>query len=156
MFRISRRLDYGLQLMSSLAGDADNRPQPTAALAEKLEMPLPFLHQIAHVLMQSGLIKATPGQKGGLRLSVPAPQISVLQIVEALEGPVLLSPCRECIEDCPRHENCATHLIWEDLQEKIVRHLDSIHLDHLIGNAGNLPVLNLASSFPFAIGAVEG
>jgi Rrf2 family protein len=148
MFRISRRLDYGLQLMSSLAGDADNRPQPTAALADNLKMPLPFLHQIAHVLMQSGLIKATPGQKGGLRLSLPPSQISVLQIIEALEGPVLLSPCRDCVEDCPRHENCATHMIWEDLQEKIIRQLDSIHLDHLVNKVDNILVQELVSAMP--------
>ncbi len=72
MFRVSRRLDYGLQLMTSLASDPENHSQPTAALATKLDMPLPFLHQIAHVLMQAGLIKATPGQKGGLQVEPTA------------------------------------------------------------------------------------
>ncbi len=68
MFRISRRLDYGVQLMVALANEDKNTPKPTAQLAESLNIPLPFLHQIGHTLMQAGLIKASPGPRGGLRL----------------------------------------------------------------------------------------
>ena len=67
MFRISRRLDYGLQLMIALAGEPENRAQATATLAEKLQIPLPFLHQIGRSLIQGRLIKATPGPHRGLR-----------------------------------------------------------------------------------------
>lgn len=131
MFRISRRLDYGIQLMAALAADEQNRPQSTATFAEKLDMPLPFLHQIAHGLMQAGLIKATPGQKGGLRLSYSANEITILQIVEALEGPIGLSPCSECPEDCARQQTCATHLIWDSMQQRFTEYLQNIHLDQL-------------------------
>ena len=148
MFRVSRRLDYGLQLMTALASDPANASQPTAALASKLDMPLPFLHQIAHVLMQAGLIKATPGQKGGLRLSQQPQDISVLQIVEALEGPIILSPCTECDEKCPRHQNCATLIIWNDLQDRISGHLDNIHLDMLVDGKQQMPVFPVSSAYP--------
>jgi len=148
MFRVSRRLDYGLQLMTSLASDPDNHSQPTASLASKLDMPLPFLHQIAHVLMQSGLIKATPGQKGGLRLSKLPQDISVLQIVEALEGPITLSPCQDCDEKCPRRQNCATLIIWDDLQTRISGHLDNIRLDMLVDKNQQIPSFPLASEYP--------
>jgi DNA-binding IscR family transcriptional regulator len=47
MFRISRRLDYGLQLMIALAQENENRAQATAVLADKLQIPLPFLHKSA-------------------------------------------------------------------------------------------------------------
>jgi len=148
MFRVSRRLDYGLQLMTSLASDPENHSQPTAALATKLDMPLPFLHQIAHVLMQAGLIKATPGQKGGLRLSQQPQEISVLQIVVALEGPITLSPCQECDENCPRHQNCATLIIWNDLQDNISAHLSNIRLDMLVNKTQEIPAFPLVSQYP--------
>ena len=83
MFRISRRLDYGVQLMVALAAEDENRPIPTAALAEKLEIPLPFLHQIAHTLMQSGLIKASPGPRGGLVVLRSAAKSSLVSGKEA-------------------------------------------------------------------------
>ena len=72
MFRISRRLDYGLQLMVALAAPGTELPIPSAQLSEQLQIPLPFLHQIAHTLMQSGLIKASPGPRGGLNSITPA------------------------------------------------------------------------------------
>lgn len=132
MFRISRRLDYGVQLMVALAAEDENRPIPTAALAEKLEIPLPFLHQIAHTLMQSGLIKASPGPRGGLRLSQPAETISLLRISETLEGPICLNPCLECGEECPRQSTCTAMPVWNRLQDLIVKYLDSVHLDVLL------------------------
>jgi Rrf2 family protein len=92
MFRISRRLDYGLQLMIALAQEVDNRSQATAVLAEKLQIPLPFLHQIGRSLIQGRLIKATPGPHGGLRLNLPAEDITLLQIVETLACRQRISP----------------------------------------------------------------
>jgi Rrf2 family protein len=148
MFRVSRRLDYGLQLMTSLASDPDNHSQPTAALASKLDMPLPFLHQIAHVLMQAGLIKATPGQKGGLRLSQQPQDISVLQVIVALEGSIILSPCTECDENCPRHQNCATLIIWNELQDQISAHLSNIRLDMLVDGRQSMPAVPLVNEYP--------
>jgi Rrf2 family protein len=134
MFRISRRLDYGLHLMLALAEGKDNIPQSTASLSEKLQMPLPFMHQIAHALMQSGLIKATPGPRGGLRLNQSSSEISVLNIVEALEGPISLNPCLETEDCCPRQENCGAQPVWSNLQQKIVLHLECISLDSLLEN----------------------
>jgi Rrf2 family protein len=82
MFRISRRLDYGIQLMIVLAQEAENKTQSTARLAEKLDIPLPFLHQIGHTLMQVGLIKAQPGPHGGLRLNQNPNDISILRLLK--------------------------------------------------------------------------
>jgi len=131
MFRISRRLDYGLQVMIALAGNTSGRPIPSAQLSESLNIPLPFLHQIAHTLMQSGLIKATPGPRGGLRLNHPPKNITVLKIAEVLEGPICLTPCLEDPEDCPRNEICASRLMWEELQNNIIAYLSSTTLEKL-------------------------
>lgn len=131
MFRISRRLDYGLQVMIALASNTSGRPIPSAQLSESLNIPLPFLHQIAHTLMQSGLIKATPGPRGGLRLNHPPKNITVLKIAEVLEGPICLTPCLEDPEDCPRNEICTSRLMWEELQNNITAYLSSTNLEKL-------------------------
>lgn len=131
MFRISRRLDYGLQVMIALASNTSGRPIPSAQLSESLNIPLPFLHQIAHTLMQSGLIKATPGPRGGLRLNHPPKNITVLKIAEVLEGPICLTPCLEDPEDCPRNEICTSRLMWEELQNNITAYLSSTTLEKL-------------------------
>ena len=144
MFRISRRLDYGLQLMITLASDPENRPQATAALAKDLSIPLPFLHQIGHTLMQAGLVKATPGPKGGLRLNQPIESITVLTISEALEGPLCVNQCINCDVTCPHDNQCAQKMLWNELQESIIEYLQSITLASLVdikrtGNSISLP-----------------
>jgi Rrf2 family protein len=130
MFRISRRLDYGLQLMIALAQEPENRAQATAILADKLQIPLPFLHQIGRSLIQGRLIKATPGPHGGLRLNMTADEISLLQIVETLEGPICISPCLDG-ESCQRSEGCMSNPVWNDLQTRLVDHLTSVRLSTL-------------------------
>jgi Rrf2 family protein len=148
MFRISRRLDYGLHLMVALAADKTNQPQSTASLAESLQMPLPFMHQIAHALMQSGLIKATPGPRGGLRLNQPPSEITVLQIVESLEGPITLNPCSDSGQNCAHQENCATQVLWGDVQQRLVLHLASTSLEALAnseqGKLSEMPIFSSA------------
>jgi len=143
MFRISRRLDYGLQLMIALANDPENRPQSTASLAEKLQIPLPFLHQIGHMLMQAGLIKASPGPHGGVRLNRTADSISALQIVEVLEGPVSLHPCPECNAQCNRFDACSAQFAWNELQDTVVGYLNNVKLESLAQTAQQLPIFAL-------------
>lgn len=142
MFRISRRLDYGLQLMIALAQETENRAQATAVLAEKLQIPLPFLHQIGRSLIQGRLIKATPGPHGGLRLNTPAEDINLLQIVETLEGPVCISPCMDG-EPCTRAENCMSNPVWTELQSRLVDHLRSVRLSALAAEAETISMAEM-------------
>lgn len=135
MFRISRRLDYGLQLMIALAANGNERPIPSARLSEQLDIPLPFLHQIAHTLMQAGLIKASPGPRGGLRLNASADSITVLKIAEVLEGPINIAPCVECPENCVHQESCATQSMWDDMQSKIINYMVTHTLEGLASSA---------------------
>lgn len=133
MFKVSRRLDYGVILMVALAKEGDGKPQPTGALAEALQIPLPFLHQIGHALMQAKLIKASPGPRGGIRLARPAGEISLLDIVETLEGSLTVIPCAICQDDCERKDVCHSRLAWDSLQKVVVSHLAKIRLADLAG-----------------------
>jgi Rrf2 family protein len=126
--------------MIALASDKENQAQSTGSLAKRLEMPLPFMHQIAHALMQAGMIKATPGPRGGLRMNLQAEDVRVLDIVEALEGPVALNPCMDCNSTCPRQDRCQARIMWLDLQEKIISQLGSTTLAQLVEQPNVIPV----------------
>jgi Rrf2 family protein len=141
MFRISRRLDYGLQLMVALASEEQDHAQSTASLAEKLQIPLPFLHQIGHTLMQAGIIKATPGPRGGLRLNQPAETISVLDIVETLEGKVAVNPQSE-----DASATAPNQLVWSNLQDKMIEYLSNINLSQLNQLGAGMPMFTMRVS----------
>ena len=145
MFRISRRLDYGLQLMIALAAEPESQPQSTAALADRLKIPLPFLHQIGHTLMQAGLVKASPGPHGGIRLNRIPETVTLMQIVETLEGPVMLQPCQDCNEDCERQPVCSTQFTWNSLQDKVVDHLNGITLLDMVNTSQEMNRIPLDS-----------
>ena len=131
MFRISRKLDYGIQLMVALAKDSEGKPIPTAKLSKLLDIPLPFLHQIGHSLMQAGLIKASPGPRGGIRLNQSADEISVLEIAESLEGKICLNSCISDQEACEKFDDCTSQAMWSSLQGQISEFLGGINLDIL-------------------------
>jgi Rrf2 family protein len=148
MFKISRRFDYGLQVMLALVSTTD-QPVATATLSRQLDIPLPFMHQIIHTLMQKGLIRTTPGPRGGIRLNRDPSTISVREIMEALEGPIRLSPCLEDPSACPRQDTCVFMPIWASLQKTINETLEGLTLDNLAGHTpqsllGEMQILNVS------------
>lgn len=147
MFRISRRLDYGLQLLIALAAETEDRALSTASMAEKLQIPLPFLHQIGHSLMQAGLIKATPGPRGGLRLNQPAESITVRQIVETLEGKISLNPAQDGSQ---QGISFASQLVWDELESRILDYLDCVRLAQLSCEEPNLGIFSVRVNEPVA------
>lgn len=131
MFRVSRRVDYGLRLLIALASEPDDGPQSTASLAEKLDIPLAFLHQIGRSLIQAGILKASPGPGGGLRLNRAPESVTLRQVLEVLEGPIRLNG-EEAGEAL-----CSTQSVWEKVQAQLVNELDGIHLNGLAQSGQN-------------------
>ena len=129
MLKVSRRLNYGLQLMIALASDKENSSKSTAAISEQLAIPLPFLHQIAHTLQQNGLIKATPGPEGGLKLGSKGMGISIYDIFNALEGQFSV-PTSESTE--PIEENDIALDVWNAVGNRIQEALKDYKLSDLL------------------------
>ncbi|MCC6146606.1 MAG: Rrf2 family transcriptional regulator [Anaerolineaceae bacterium] len=121
-----------MQLMIALVSDVENKPRSTASLANELAIPLPFLHQISHSLMQAGFIKATPGPRGGIRLNQPAASISSRQIVEALEGPIDINPASENIQGENRVDpSSRAEDLWQEIEIQLIQYLDHQNLEEL-------------------------
>jgi len=88
----TRRTDYAIRALIHLA-NAEASPVPASAIGEAMEIPTGFLQQVLRELQQAGLVTSRPGPAGGYALSRPAAEITVLQIVEALEGPLRNAEC---------------------------------------------------------------
>jgi len=136
MFRVSRRVDYGLRLLLALAENPDSAPQATALLAEKLDIPLAFLHQIGRSLIQAGVLKASPGPGGGLKLNRSPESITLRQVLEILEGPIRLNAPLN--GDDEREVPCSTNILWQQVQEQLIDHLERIPLDKIPQPIGSL------------------
>ncbi len=152
MFRVSRRVDYGLRLLMALAENPEMGPQATALLAERLDIPLAFLHQIGRSLIQAGLIKASPGPGGGLRLNRAPEEISLRHVLEVLEGPIRLNGSEGEIETT--ESPCTTSQLWQTVQENLIAHLDGIRLDGIAQNGLEQPALATSTSYALRSGSL--
>ena len=103
MFRISRITDYGIVILShlaqNLAHNGDDSAHNSRELAEQTQLPAPVVSKILKSLTRAGLLDSIRGSKGGYRLARPPAQISVVQMITALEGPVAMTECRQQVAE---------------------------------------------------------
>jgi Rrf2 family protein len=131
---ISRRTDYGVRVILDLTNLADNGRASTQEIASRQNIPSPFLAKIIAQLSLAGLVTTHRGAGGGVSLARPPSEISLLEVIEALEGPVRLNRCTIEPDACPRSEKCPVHGIWAKAQAQLTRLLgvttfDSLTLD---------------------------
>ena len=129
---ISRRTDYGVRVILDLATLSDEARASTQEIADRQNIPAPFLAKIISQLSLSGLVTTFRGAGGGVSLARPPAQISLLQVIEALDGPVRLNRCVIEPSACPRDEFCPVHHIWARAQVDLTELLSSTTFDQLV------------------------
>jgi Rrf2 family protein len=131
VFRILRQTDYSVRLMLTLALRPHGERVSTQQLQRETLVPLAFLQRLVASLRRAGLLLAYPGKNGGLQLARPATHITVLDIHEAIEGPVDLSDCVRDPATCPLSEPCPVRPRWGRLEAVIVKELRATTLAQL-------------------------
>jgi Rrf2 family protein len=129
--RISSRCEYGVRAMVYLATRDDEQPVPLSAIAASEGIPTAFLERILAGLRNGGLVLTARGVTGGYRLARPAFEISVADVVEALEGPLSLVGCLPDDQGCERAGGCASRQVWRRLDDAISGALSAITLEDL-------------------------
>jgi Rrf2 family protein len=109
--RLTAKSEYGLLALVDLACRADVGPVSAREIAERQGIPTKFLEQLCVSLRKAGLVTARRGAKGGFVLGRDASSISVLDVVEALEGPLSPSIC-DGTATCARTAVCAAGTVW--------------------------------------------
>ncbi len=121
--------DYGILLMASLAKSQDNSPHSLTEIAASCRLPRDFLAQIAFELRRSHLLSAKRGKAGGYFLTRRPEMISLIEILEALDGPLRTVSCQDT--QCPA-SGCLTRGFWEVLQRHLHKTLQKITLADLV------------------------
>ncbi|HLO67266.1 MAG TPA: Rrf2 family transcriptional regulator [Holophaga sp.] len=115
--RVSTKGRYGLRVMVELALREGTGPVQVTAIASSQDLPPKYIHVLVGGLKAAGLVTAQRGPSGGLELAREASRITVLDVVEALEGPVRPVDCGEGPEACRRSGDCVTVDVWRELGE---------------------------------------
>jgi FeS assembly SUF system regulator len=135
MLRITKLTDYGIVLLAQLAGDETRASQNARSMAEATSLPLPVVSKILKALAHGGLVTSQRGAKGGYALSRRPEEVSVAEIIDALEGPIALMECSAGPGRCEQETSCSVRDPWQRINQAILETLRHVTLRELVGPA---------------------
>jgi len=118
--------------MLELATAEQGTPLPLSKISERQEISRKYLQQLMSGLRRAGLVRVVKGFKGGFMLAHEADEITVGDILRALEGDLGLVECVRYQDLCPRKPDCLTHGIWSQASQVLERYFDSITLGAIL------------------------
>jgi len=116
MFGLTKKTEYGLQLMVALAKNYEQGPQSLKEIAKKKKLPYRFLSQVAGRLKKAKLIKSKEGIGGGYFLARMPKKITVAEILEGLEGPIEMVKCLQNGASCPWAGMCSQKQMFAQMK----------------------------------------
>jgi Rrf2 family transcriptional regulator, cysteine metabolism repressor len=139
----STRAEYGVRVMVELARRGSDGERECVSLAEIADgdgLPLAYLEHLAARLRKAGLVESRRGARGGYLLARPADEISMAQVVEALEGAIAPIECISegadghlvCSRETETDHVCPTKLLWTRVRGSVVRTLEETRLSDLV------------------------
>lgn len=129
MLRITRQTDYGVMLLTRIAQAAPGRVHTARDLSGETDVPMPTVSKILKLLARAELLTSLRGVKGGYRLSRPADEVSVADIVSAIEGPIAITECVDASTgDCDKESWCPVRSNWKTINDAVEGALEGISL----------------------------
>ena len=134
----STKAEYGIRVMAHLARRNGSQPISLGSIADAEGLPLAYLEHLVQRLRKAELVESRRGAHGGYTLARPAADITMAEIVSALEGEIAPIECITADADgeltCAREGTspCPTKLLWTRVQGSIVRTLNEMTLDDLV------------------------
>lgn len=133
--QITRQADYAVRAILHLAQIKNGDRAATSTVAKEQHIPPSFLAKIISQLSIAGLLHTSRGARGGVMLARDPRDITLLEVVEAIDGPIQLN---ECVADdgvCSFVGNCPIRTVWCEAQEELVARLRRTDFAQLLGKA---------------------
>ncbi|HET9645474.1 MAG TPA: SUF system Fe-S cluster assembly regulator [Burkholderiaceae bacterium] len=118
MLRLSKLTDYGIVAMTHVGGEPD-RIHAAAELAATIGVTVPTASKVLKILAGANLLRSVRGAKGGYMLSRPAEEISIAELIDALEGPIGLTECSAIAGLCALEGSCSIRTNWRRINRVI-------------------------------------
>ena len=131
MIKINRQTDYAIRVVLALARRGAGLRVSTSQVQKEMSIPAAFLQRIVADLAHAKVVRTFPGREGGLELARPIPEISLKDVVEAIEGPLLISECLNKDSRCVLGTTCPVQACWGRVQAAILRELDTVSFAEL-------------------------
>lgn len=150
MIRITKQTDYGVVLLTHFASYPD-RQTNAPELAAETQLPLPMVSKILKLLVRERLLVSHRGVKGGYSLARLPEEITMAEIISALEGPISLTECVEVSSDCSHEHSCSVRSNWQRINDAVRGALEGITLAEMKQPlAATHKLVTLGGRSPFA------
>jgi Rrf2 family protein len=130
--QITRQADYAVRAVLYLAKLGPERRAATSQIAEEQQIPPSFLAKIVSQLSVAGLLQTSRGARGGVSLARAPENISLLEVVEAIDGPILLNECVADSGACTFGDDCPISPVWCEAQSELVENLRTSTFDQFL------------------------
>jgi Rrf2 family protein len=149
--RLTRGADYALRVIIHMSGSSAARRISRSAIAAVTGIPEAYLAKILQSLVRASLIRSRPGVHGGFELSRVPNQISMLEVIEAIDGPTALASCVTDQNSCERSPWCGIRQTLLTAQEAMVRVLRSASIQDLVSQSPVERPLQIAAIVPVPV-----
>jgi Rrf2 family protein len=131
MFKLSKKADYGLIAMKHLANHREEHACSANEIAEEYGISATLMAKVLQKLAKHGLVAAKHGSTGGYQLSKPPERISALEVLTAIDGPVLITSCVTSHGNCDATERCSVKEPLQRVNESILGVLSTVSIAQL-------------------------
>ena len=132
MLQITITADYAIRVALYLAVQDRDTPIPAMEIAHHQQILKPYIPKILQALARNDILTTYLGRTGGARLNHPSHEITMLQLIEAADGPVALNRCLSKKTLCSRDNVCPAHPFWIKMQDSFLKMLQDIKLSDFI------------------------
>jgi len=132
MFRLSAKVKYGLRFMLDLAFHSGEGPIPMKDIARREQISEKYLGNLVSPLKTARLVKSVRGSQGGYSLARPIDQISLSDVLQALEGPLALVECVGDPSSCKASGICVPRDIWYEITRDLQQNLEAVTLQDMV------------------------
>jgi len=129
--QITKQADYAVRAIVYLARLEPGERAATSQIAREENIPASFLAKILAQLVTAGMLRATRGVRGGVALARPPESISLLQVVETIDGPITLNQCLADPDQCAFSPSCQVRAVWAEAQFALVQKLSMTNFKQL-------------------------
>jgi Rrf2 family protein len=154
LMQIPRKIEYALRAMICLADNPAGVARGTE-IARREHIPKYYLEKVVRDLMRRGLVRARRGPGGGYQLARPADTISFREIIEAVEGPIMLNLCVDGSSICSLQPLCRMFRVWEEGQRVLLEVFSQTMLSEVASSRPGAPLLSRQPANPPAVDSVK-
>ncbi len=123
--QLTRQADYAIRAILHLAEMDEGAVVQTREIAASEDIPEKYLPTIMRTLARAGIVRTQRGNQGGVLLARDPEDINLLEVIEAIEEPIMLNRCLRGRDECSRVSFCPVHPVWEQIQQSLVGRLES-------------------------------